>query len=771
MKKQKSMKVFTVLRYVSLGAILGYMVAEAVIHGFVNRYAEVPAFHALCPFEAFGTFLNSLTGLEFFSNPFASASVFLLFMILLAIALNRVFCGFLCAFGALQEFVGNLGAKVMKKRFTIPNKADKALRALKYVFLVLSVLLAYFTGYEFFRNFLGLARGSDAFAYIDPWIAFKSLLSNNLIVGGYIASLVVLVLSLVGSFFFQRFYCKYACPVGALYAVFGSLSGLHVFRNVKPEDGSDCALEVEPDALTEAPEDAESVAEENENVDREDAEEGDGREDSEGEELPGDESADEYEEFSGEETESEYESAEFDEAELDEYDDSEEYEESEECEECGDCYCINCGKCSEVCPMGIDVASVNGNIDFAECISCQRCVAACPKKGALQTRYFKAKLHPIAILLITFVVFFGGVFALNFIKIDRGGSAKEPIYNSIRLAPAAPSDGNFSVKDLMESAGMTFEELKAQYHLKDSVTENATYTEFSNGITLAYFKENNVDDYDDIIIFFGLSEDVSLDTSIGEILDAAPIRVSAEYLGFDPEKMDDFAAYFNASPDDLFGVISKEFFEIYDEYRKYMSANADEWSAYIAQYGTWYECSYGPEGLPVKNFYEQSMESRYEKDLSQYLADGKFTVQWMVQQDGTTLAQFKETYHLDDSVTLRSSYSEFFNGIKLSFYKASYAEDAEETGVDRFPEMIGVYGYTEETVDLNMTIGKLLDSGTIEQAARFFGCETDAEIESFAEEYSASSVDAPFTEIHDAYNKAMDDYYNMIYQYYGSGGY
>ena len=42
---------------------------------------------------------------------------------------------------------------------------------------------------------------------------------------------------------------------------------------------------------------------------------------------------------------------------------------------------------------------------------------------------------------------------------------------------------------------------------------------------------------------------------------------------------------------------------------------------------------------------------------------------------------------------------------------------------------------------------------------------------SFAEEYSASSVDAPFTEIHDAYNKAMDDYYNMIYQYYGSGGY
>ena len=769
MKKQKSMKVFTVLRYISLGAILGYMVAEAVIHGFVNRYAEVPAFHALCPFEAFGTFLNSLTGLEFFTNPFASASIFFLFMILIAIFLNRVFCGFLCAFGALQEFVGNLGAKVLKKRFMIPQKADKALRVLKYVFLVLSVLLAYFTGYEFFRNFLGLAQGSDAFSYIDPWIAFKSLLSNNLIIGGYIASFAVLVVSLIGSFFFQRFYCKYACPLGALYAVFGSLSGLHVFRNVKPEL-SDCALDVEPDTLTEIPEDSEAGEEGETETAEEDAF-------ADAPEMPAEEApVDETDaEVDGEITENpneEYEEEEYDCYEEDEQCDGEESEpDPNECDERGDCYCINCGKCSEACPMGIDVASVNGNVDFAECISCQRCVAACPKKGALQTKYFKARSHPIIIMLITFAVFFGGVFALNFIKIDRGGSAKEPIYNSIRLAPKAPSDGSFSVEDLMESTGMTFEELKARYHLKDTVTESATYSEFSNGITLAYFKENSIDDYDDIIQFFGLSDDVAPDTSIGEILDGASIRVSAEYLGFDPEKMDDFAAYFNASADDSFSVISKEFFEIYDEYRKYTSADAEAWSSYIAQYGTWYECSYGAEGQPVKNFYELSTESRYEKDLSQYLADGKFTVQWMVQQDGTTFAEFKETYHLDDSVTLRSSYSEFFNGIKLSFYKESYAKDAEETGEDRFPDMIAIYGYTPETIDLDMTIGKILDSGTIEQAARFFGCETDAEIANFAEEYNAGSVDAPFTEIHGAYNSAMDDYYNMIYQYYGSSGY
>lgn len=755
MKKQKSMKVFSVLRYVSLGAILGYMVAEAVIHGFVNRYAGVPAFHALCPFEAFGTFLNSLTGLEFFSNPFASASVFFLFLILIAILLNRVFCGFLCAFGALQEFIGNLGAKVLKKRPVIPPKADKLLRGLKYVFLVLSVLLAYFTGFEFFRNFLGLAQGSDAFSYIDPWIAFKSLLSNSYIVGGYIASLVVLVISLVGSFFFQRFYCKYACPLGALYAVFGSLSGLHVFRNVKPEAAeadSDAALADESDTLVEKAE-ALHESEEAAEATAETVEAG------EASTVDADE-ADEYGEYDG----------------LDEYDEYDEYdEEPEETESgdrdaCGDCYCINCGKCSEACPMGIDVANVNGTVDFAECIACQRCVAACPKKGALQTRYFKKKSHPIIIMLLTFLLFFGGVFALNFIKIDRGGPEKEPVYDSIRLAPEAPADG-FSVASLMESTGSTFDELKAQYHLADSVTEKASYSEFSNGLTLAYFKENSIDDYNDIISFFGLPADVSDDTAMGEVLDSASINVSAEYLGFDPDKMADFAAYFGAVPEDEFSTISGRFFELYDEYQNYSSMSAEEWSAYIAKYGTWYDCSYGGKGQPPKNYYELATECAYEKDLSQYLADGKFTVQWMLRNDGVTLEEFKKTYHLDDSVTVRSTYSEFFNAIKISFYQESYASEAAETGEDRFPALIAIYGYTPETIDIDMTIGNLLDSGTVGQAARFFGGQTEAEIANFVEEYGASSASAPFTEIHAAYNKAMDDYYNMLYQYYGSGNY
>lgn len=43
--------------------------------------------------------------------------------------------------------------------------------------------------------------------------------------------------------------------------------------------------------------------------------------------------------------------------------------------------CISCGRCSKVCPMGIDVISETGNktIGNPECIQCGACIDNCPK--------------------------------------------------------------------------------------------------------------------------------------------------------------------------------------------------------------------------------------------------------------------------------------------------------------------------------------------------------------------------------------------------------
>jgi polyferredoxin len=45
--------------------------------------------------------------------------------------------------------------------------------------------------------------------------------------------------------------------------------------------------------------------------------------------------------------------------------------------------CISCGKCSKICPMGIDVAEMvkSGNLDSSECINCLECVDSCPNNA------------------------------------------------------------------------------------------------------------------------------------------------------------------------------------------------------------------------------------------------------------------------------------------------------------------------------------------------------------------------------------------------------
>jgi polyferredoxin len=46
--------------------------------------------------------------------------------------------------------------------------------------------------------------------------------------------------------------------------------------------------------------------------------------------------------------------------------------------------CIDCGKCSEECPMGLDVHTMvkDGEMENAECIDCANCADTCPK-GAI----------------------------------------------------------------------------------------------------------------------------------------------------------------------------------------------------------------------------------------------------------------------------------------------------------------------------------------------------------------------------------------------------
>ena len=130
---------------------------------------------------------------------------------------GRFFCGYLCTFGALQELLAFAGRKLLPGLKKVPEKADKALKYVKYGVLLAVVLLVWT---------LQLPVDST----LSPWGVFGALLSGNL---GVMADAVptlgfgLLLAILIVSLFVERAFCRYLCPLGAL---FTPLSAGRLFR-------------------------------------------------------------------------------------------------------------------------------------------------------------------------------------------------------------------------------------------------------------------------------------------------------------------------------------------------------------------------------------------------------------------------------------------------------------------------------------------------------------------------------------------------------------
>lgn len=130
---------------------------------------------------------------------------------------GRFFCGYLCTFGALQELMAFAGKKLFPNRRKVPEKADRLLKYVKYGLLLTVVLLLW-------------ALQLPVDSSLSPWGVFGALLSGNMTVMaeavptvGFGLLLAILALSL----FVERAFCRYFCPLGAL---FTPLSAARLFR-------------------------------------------------------------------------------------------------------------------------------------------------------------------------------------------------------------------------------------------------------------------------------------------------------------------------------------------------------------------------------------------------------------------------------------------------------------------------------------------------------------------------------------------------------------
>ncbi len=157
-----------------------------------------------------------------FTGTFALASlsgslVILTVVLGVTILWGRFFCGYLCTFGALQELLAFAAEKLLPGPRRMPEKADRALKFVKYGVILAIVLLLW-----------GMQLPVDS--TFSPWGVFGALLSGNLSVMGAAIPTVgfgLLVAILILSLFVERAFCRYLCPLGALFA---PLSAGRLFR-------------------------------------------------------------------------------------------------------------------------------------------------------------------------------------------------------------------------------------------------------------------------------------------------------------------------------------------------------------------------------------------------------------------------------------------------------------------------------------------------------------------------------------------------------------
>lgn len=133
----------------------------------------------------------------------------IVFTVVTTIFWGRVFCSSLCPFGALQDFITRFVPK--KWQLKVPQKLHDGALYLKYGVLVFLLLMA------------ATYSELSLFQYFEPFGTIFYL-SQSLVLW------TILLVFLAGATLVPRFYCRYACPLGAALGVVSFMSPFKIKR-------------------------------------------------------------------------------------------------------------------------------------------------------------------------------------------------------------------------------------------------------------------------------------------------------------------------------------------------------------------------------------------------------------------------------------------------------------------------------------------------------------------------------------------------------------
>lgn len=149
------------------------------------------------------------------------------FLFLIGTLFGRAVCGWICPFGLIQRLLYKIPIKNKKKNL----KYHHALKYLKYLILLFCVILFPLILLDengisspFFCEYIcpsGMLFGAIPLTLISS--SLRSLIGSRFFIKGTILILVIFL-----SIKYSRPFCKYICPLGAIYSFFNPISIVHL---------------------------------------------------------------------------------------------------------------------------------------------------------------------------------------------------------------------------------------------------------------------------------------------------------------------------------------------------------------------------------------------------------------------------------------------------------------------------------------------------------------------------------------------------------------
>jgi NapH/MauN family ferredoxin-type protein len=206
------------IRHLSQAIFVALILYSSVIHQLATEDGTTASIDALCPFGGIETIWQAVSTGQYVPKTHQSNVIVLAALALGTLLAGGVFCGWVCPFGAVQDFLTWLRRKLHLPELKVPARLDGILRYGRYLVLglilyqTITTVTLWFSAFDPYRTLFGLG-----------WLfEFNPAVEGT----AYVITVIVLVLSL----FVERAWCRYACPLGGAISLLGKFSLLRIRR-------------------------------------------------------------------------------------------------------------------------------------------------------------------------------------------------------------------------------------------------------------------------------------------------------------------------------------------------------------------------------------------------------------------------------------------------------------------------------------------------------------------------------------------------------------